>query len=142
MSSHISKHDYMKSNTIKGTRKMTTGLIIVLIIVFVASFGQILLKSGVSEVGGLKVSEIISTRLFKVLFSPKIFFGIMLYAASMVFWIVALSTMDVSQMYPLISLGYIVTALFSMIFLKENVTLMRWAGIFMIVGGAILVLKS
>jgi drug/metabolite transporter (DMT)-like permease len=45
-------------------------------------------------------------------------------------------------MYPLLSLGYVVTAFFAMAFLGEIVTYSRWAGIALVVVGCILIVKS
>jgi multidrug transporter EmrE-like cation transporter len=143
MTRHVTKEEYLKTNIkLKLDKKMMQGLLIVLALVIVAAFAQILLKKGVTELGGFKISEIFSMKLFAVVFNPKIFFGIILYAISMIFWIVALSTMDVSVVYPLVSMGYIITAIFAMVFLKEQVSLFRWLGISLIVAGSFLILKS
>lgn len=141
---HRTKEDYLKKNLVskKGLKKMYLGLTIVFICVLFGAAGQIMLKNGITKLGGLELSEIFSLRLFTVLFNPWIFFGIALYAVSMILWLVALSSLDVSFIYPLISIGYIVTAVFAMIFLKEQVGILRWMGIFLIVGGSFLILRS
>jgi drug/metabolite transporter (DMT)-like permease len=57
-------------------------------------------------------------------------------------WLGALSTLDVSFMYPLLSLAYVVTAVFAIIYLGEIVTLSRWAGISLVVIGCVLIARS
>jgi drug/metabolite transporter (DMT)-like permease len=53
-----------------------------------------------------------------------------------------MSTLDVSFMYPLLSLAYVVTAVFAIIYLGEIVTFSRWAGIALVVIGCVLILRS
>ena len=142
MSRHVTKEEYLNKNNAVERKKMVSGLIIVLIVVLISSVGQIMLKQGVSNVGGLKLSEIFSLKLFSVLFYPLIFFGILFYAGAMILWLVGLSTMDVSFMYPLISMGYIITTFFAVVFLNEQVTLVRWLGVILIVLGAFLILRT
>jgi multidrug transporter EmrE-like cation transporter len=57
-------------------------------------------------------------------------------------WVVALSRVDVSLAYPILSIGYVVNALVAMFFLGETVGLMRWAGITVILLGVGLVAQS
>jgi drug/metabolite transporter (DMT)-like permease len=64
------------------------------------------------------------------------------YALSLVVWIVGLSRVPVSQAYPILSVGYIVTALLAWITLGESVSAARWAGIGLIVAGVVLVSRS
>jgi drug/metabolite transporter (DMT)-like permease len=100
------------------------------------------MKKGLTNVGGLKISDLITPRIFSVFFNPWILIGLFLYGVSMVFWLVALSSFDVSFMYPLVSFAYVLTTFLAIIFLKEHVTLFRWAGVLLIVGGSFLMLRS
>ncbi len=117
-------------------------LAIVFTCIILGSIGQILLKKGLNAVGGIEASELISTKLFTVLFNPLVFLGLVFYGVSMILWLVALSKHDVSAIYPLVSFGYVLTAIFAMIFLKEVVTINKWMGIFLVVMGAFLILKK
>jgi uncharacterized membrane protein len=53
-----------------------------------------------------------------------------------------LSQRDVSLIWPLTALGFLITALAARLILKEEVSAVRWAGIFLIVIGASLVSYS
>jgi drug/metabolite transporter (DMT)-like permease len=53
-----------------------------------------------------------------------------------------MSSLEVSYMYPLLSLGYVVTAALAFIFIGENITLLRWAGIVLILSGCFLITRS
>jgi drug/metabolite transporter (DMT)-like permease len=61
---------------------------------------------------------------------------------SAVFWLVVLSRLELSLVYPMVSVAYILVALFSWFFFKENVNLVRWLGILVIVMGVFLISRS
>jgi drug/metabolite transporter (DMT)-like permease len=66
-------------------------------------------------------------------FFEAIFFGFLLYL---------LSQKDVSIVWPLTALGFVITSLAAKIFLKEEISSVRWTGICLIVLGASLVTCS
>jgi drug/metabolite transporter (DMT)-like permease len=118
--------------------------ILVSICIMCGAVGQILMKTGVSHID--KIGS--WTELFRLGTISGIFTngyvlgGLILYAASSFLWLGALSTLNVSRMYPLLSLAYVVTAVLGFIFLKENISLMRWAGIALVIAGCFLILRS
>jgi len=61
---------------------------------------------------------------------------------SVVFWILALSRVDVSIAYPMLSIGYIVTAMAGWLLFAESLSVTRVAGIFIIIAGVWLVARS
>ena len=61
---------------------------------------------------------------------------------SVVFWILALSRVDVSIAYPMLSIGYIVSALAGWLLFSEAVSASRVAGIGVIIIGVWLVARS
>ena len=66
-------------------------------------------------------------------------FGVALYAVSAVFWISALSRVELSYAYPLLAVGYIVVAFVSWRLWGENLTLQRVMGTLVIAFGVYLV---
>jgi len=64
------------------------------------------------------------------------------YGMSVVVWIVGLSRLPVSQAYPVLSVGYIITALLAWITLHESIGLARWVGIGLIIAGVLIVSRS
>ena len=68
--------------------------------------------------------------------------GLMFYGFALIFWLGAMSTLEISFMYPMLSLGYVIVAAMAFIFLGENISLARWAGIALIVVGSILIARS
>jgi multidrug transporter EmrE-like cation transporter len=117
-------------------------LLIVMICILLGAFGQISLKYGMKTIGSIAFSDMFFSKFFKILFQPFVFIGILLYAISMLLWLIAISKLELSFAYPLLSIGYIVVAFLSFIFFKENITLIRWTGIVLIVIGCFLLLKS
>ncbi len=119
-------------------------LSLVAICIVFGSVGQILMKTGMSQIGQIgglaKLFNI--TTILHIFTNWYVIGGLILYAVSAFLWLGALSTLNVSYMYPLLSLAYVVTAILSFIFLKENITLIRGCGILFIVLGCFLVLRS
>jgi multidrug transporter EmrE-like cation transporter len=64
------------------------------------------------------------------------------YALSLGVWVVGLSRVPVSQAYPVLSVGYILTALLAWVTLGEVVSAQRWLGIAVIIVGVWLVTRS
>jgi len=119
-------------------------LTLVLICVFGVAMGQIAMKSGMSQVGEIgSAGQLFNlTTLFHIFTNPRVLAGIFCYAISAILWLGALSTLNVSLIYPLMSLAYVITAVVAFIFLKENITLLHWLGIFLVVGGCFLIARS
>jgi multidrug transporter EmrE-like cation transporter len=124
--------------------KAMFALTLVLICVFAGAAGQILWKEGMSDLGRINgIGDLLQVKTVWDIFTNKyIILGIILYAMSVFLWLGAMSTLDVSFMYPLLSLGYIVTAILALVFIGENITLLRWAGIVVIIAGCFMITKS
>ena len=106
---------------------------------------QLLLKAGASSSGEIVLSA--GTRaLWRTALGlaqhPGILGGLACYAVSVVVWIVALSRVDVSIAYPMLSIGYVVNAALAWWLFGEVVNAQRWLGIGVIVIGVLLVANS
>jgi drug/metabolite transporter (DMT)-like permease len=71
--------------------------------------------------------------------NPSVLLGVALEAVFFGALLYLLSQRDVSLIWPLTALGFLITALAAKFILKEEVATMRWAGIALIVIGAALV---
>lgn len=104
---------------------------------------QLLLKAGTNAVG---VFEFSSNNVLpigmKLATEPHIVGGIGCYVISVVVWILALSRIEVSIAYPLLSIGYVVNALAAWYLFGEAVTPLRITGIGVIILGVYLVARS
>jgi drug/metabolite transporter (DMT)-like permease len=112
-------------------------LILLVALVFEA-IGVVFLSGGLNQIGEPKTinaAEIMSLikrgatnkNILTGVFFEAIFFGFLLYL---------LSQNDVSIVWPLTALGFVITSLAAKIFLKEEISSIRWAGICLIVLGA------
>ena len=57
-------------------------------------------------------------------------------------WLVALSQIQVSYAFPLLSIGYLIVAVLSQVLLKERVPALRWIAIGVITVGVALIYRS
>ena len=104
---------------------------------------QLLLKAGTNSVGVFAFSRdnILPIGL-KFATETHIIAGLGCYVISVVVWIMALSRVEVSIAYPMLSVGYVVNALAAWYLFGEAVTPMRLAGIGVIVIGVYMVARS
>mgnify|MGYP000981836051 CR=1 FL=1 len=104
---------------------------------------QLLLKAGTNAVGHFEfhVDNVLPVGM-KLAFEPHILGGLACYGISVVVWIMALSRVPVSVAYPMLSIGYVVNALAAWWLFGESLTIMRIAGIGIIIVGVYLVTKS
>ena len=61
--------------------------------------------------------------------------GVALYLLSTCFFIVAIRNGELTVLYPLVSLGYVWTMLWSKVFFKEPLTRQKFLGLFLILVG-------
>lgn len=106
---------------------------------------QLMLKAGASSVGAISMSDGASALWrtgLQLSLHPGILGGLACYVVSVVVWIVALSRVEVSVAYPMLSIGYVVNALLAWWLFGEAVNPQRWLGIAVIIFGVVLVARS
>jgi multidrug transporter EmrE-like cation transporter len=104
---------------------------------------QLLLKAGTNSVGLFEFSrDNIVPVGWKLATEPHIVGGLACYVVSVMVWVIALSRVEVSVAYPLLSVGYVVNAIAAWYLFGEAVTPMRLAGIGVIIIGVCLVTRS
>jgi multidrug transporter EmrE-like cation transporter len=104
---------------------------------------QLLLKAGTNAIGAFEFSAgNVAPVGWKVATQPFILTGIGCYVVSVVVWILALSRVEVSIAYPMLSIGYVVNAIAAWYLFGEAVTAARLAGIGVIVIGVFIVARS
>lgn len=97
---------------------------------FIGSIGQLEFKRGA---GNLQFD------IKLLLTNYHLIIGVAVYAVSTVLYVYALNKGQLSILYPIIATSYIWTLLFSRIFLKEEISLTGWAGVFFILFGVTLI---
>lgn len=93
--------------------------------------GQTLWKIGLTGVE-VKLSFI---SILKLIFSPYIFSGLAIYGVATIIWFYILSKAELSLVYPLQSLSYVLAAMVGLFFFKEHIPTTRWVGLMLIVAG-------
>ena len=118
--------------------------ILVTICVIGASLGQIAMKQGMNQVGEIGgIRQLFNFRtLLEIITNKYVLSGLICYGVIAILWLGAMSTLNVSFMYPLLSLAYAITAVIAVIFLKETVTIWQWAGILLVIGGCFLIIRT
>lgn len=128
----------------RGGARMTWGTFsLILTGVLLNAAAQFCLKAGVNRVGIITfhMQTLVRDGL-ALAFSPFILAGLSCYVISVVVWLLALSRVPVSVAYPMLSIGYIVTAVAAWLFLGESLDAMRIIGIGIIILGVFLVART
>ncbi|HEV7985895.1 MAG TPA: SMR family transporter [Steroidobacteraceae bacterium] len=118
-------------------------LALILTGVLLNAVAQLLLKAGSRAIVGIDFNLGNAWTLFeRVAVNPPIIGGLACYAISVVVWILALSRVDVSVAYPMLSVGYVVNAVAAWMLFGENLSAARIAGIGVIIVGVWLVARN
>lgn len=105
---------------------------------------NILLKKGVISFGGVSGEKAkVFLELSKAAFNPFILIGLVLYGLSFMIWLRVLSFNDLSKSYPIFATCvFLLTTIGSIRFLNEQITLLRIAGIAVMLVGIFIVSRS
>ncbi|MTV48656.1 EamA family transporter [Heliobacillus mobilis] len=121
-----------------------SGFYTILISIFLGACGQVLLKLGANrlaiEPGPLW--DTLVQGLLQMAKNPLIIGGLFLFGCSSILWIMAVSKVQLSLAYPMVSLSYIIVLFASWALLGEPVTLMRIGGVLVICFGVFLIAQS
>jgi drug/metabolite transporter (DMT)-like permease len=104
--------------------------------------GQLLVKKGINLMPGLDFSKGVIGVYARILFSPYVLAGTLMYCFSVVFWLYSLTKVELSYAAPFLALTYIFIVLASWLFLGESVSAMRWIGVVVVSVGVLIVSLS
>ena len=126
------------SNTASKVRAGVTKTRVVTAVVIISNvLGDSILRAGLQQVGSLVAKPPLAYIL--ALFNPLVAVGVSMLILWMLSHMALVSWADLSYVLPVTSLGYALVALSGKVFLHEHVSLARWAGVFLIIGGVVLV---
>ena len=115
----------------------------IMISVLGGALGQILLKKGMGAMGPLTLSlGKLGEVLWRIGTNPYVIAGLAIYVTGTVFWLVALSRVDLSYAYPFASLSYVVMLAAAWLLFKEDLSPMRLAGTGVVFLGVLLISRS
>jgi multidrug transporter EmrE-like cation transporter len=104
---------------------------------------QLLLKAGVKPLGAIGgAPQTVLVALASAFTRGPVLAGLACYVISVAVWLVALSRVDVSMAYPMLSLGYVVNAVAAWWLFGEAVGAARFGGIALILLGVLIVARS
>lgn len=98
--------------------------------------GQLLMKWGLVEPKPLWTE---GPAFARTVSSWPVLAGLISYAGSSLFWLLALKQMPISVAYPMVSLGYVGVALAGYFLFSEPISAARWLGIGVILLGVAIV---
>jgi multidrug transporter EmrE-like cation transporter len=109
--------------------------------VALSSGSQVLLKSGMTAEnvqGAVKTGDI-GDVIVAIATSPPVIAGFFCFGLSLVLWLFILSRLPLSSAYPFVALGILVTVAAGSLLFSEPINLAKGIGVFLIIGGVILV---
>jgi len=109
-------------------------LAVLIFCIFFGVAGQLMLKHGMTGFDSFGLRT-----LPRVVRNPWIVGGFAFYGLGTIVWLFLLTKLELSFMYPMISLGYVMVLFFSRIAFGEQIPLVRWAGVVLICGGVCMV---
>jgi len=125
----------------KGGRPMLIALI--LLSVALAAVAQLTLKYGMNQVrDATGVVQLQGSSLRAIVTTPAVWGGLFLFGVSALVWLAVLSRASLSFAYPFAALTYVLILLFDKLFLNQQVTPLRWAGVACIMTGIVLVAQT
>jgi multidrug transporter EmrE-like cation transporter len=105
-----------------------SSMLLVLLASFIGSFGAVFLKSGASRLHRQLKTLILNWRLAA---------GVMFYGVSSFFFVLGVRRGELTVLYPMVSLGYIWTLIWSRLFFGESLTRRKVLGICLVLTGIV-----
>lgn len=102
---------------------------LVLVASFIGSFGAVFLKSGASK---------LQLTVAGILHNWRLAAGVALFLLSSAFFVMGIREGELTVLYPMVSLGYVWTLLWSRIFFGEPMTRNKFAGLGLILLGVLM----
>ena len=123
---------------------MTKLIIIMLIALSLEAIGVVLLSKGLKEIGEVKrvsVSEV-ARLIGRGATNRFILIGMVFETLFFAGMVTLMAQADISFVWPLSALGLVLTTFAAKVFLHEQVSSTRWAGVFLMMAGAALITYS
>lgn len=115
-------------------------LSLILLTALLNTSAQLLLKAGMTRIGEFSfISQNVLPIALKVISSPFIVLGLIIYVTSVSLWLLVLSRVPVGIAYPMTSLAYIFNVLGAYIIFSEHINLIQIIGILVIILGVYLI---
>jgi multidrug transporter EmrE-like cation transporter len=112
--------------------------------ILLTAVGNLLLKAGMNHMGSVGETHLgIGAYILQTVLKPQILVGLMCYVVAMVMWLVLLSMVEISAVYPIfVSAAFVIVMAASVVWLGEHVTVVRILGTFVVALGIFIVSKG
>jgi drug/metabolite transporter (DMT)-like permease len=123
---------------------MVKSLALIFVNIIIGSVGQLMFKSGMTQIGRIGIAEISRPWATLGMFftNPYILLALPLYAVALIIWLIVLSRLQLSFAYPCLSMAYVVNALLAQAILGEHISVLRWVAIGLICIGVMVMTRT
>ena len=114
------------------------GILYVLFTVIFTVYGQLVIKWQVVKAGAMPAT--IGSKLIYILhllLSPWVISGFAAAFIAALFWIAAMTKLELSYAYPFMSLSFVLVFFLSLLFFHETFTVIKLLGLLLIISGVI-----
>jgi multidrug transporter EmrE-like cation transporter len=113
-----------------------------LLCAFMITTGQVLWKIAIDRNGGLVNSKLsIIDNISRLLFSPYMISGIVVYCIATIFWMYLLGRYEYSYIYPMLAMSYIISFIYAFYIFNEMITVSKVVAVALIIMGIIVLNK-
>ena len=106
-----------------------------------AACGHLLIKQGLNSAAHSAVATL-ADKISLYLFHSALPFGLAIYGIGTLLWIRAVASRNISFLYPLTALNYVIVTVGARIFFNERLSVGRWTGIAIVVLGVAMLHRS
>ncbi len=117
-------------------------LSLILVAVTMSAIAQILFKLGLTGTVPAAAQHGRALGLLSPLLSPGVLLGLALYGAGTLVWLAALGRVEVSQAYPFVGLGFVLTTILGYFLFGDHITFQRLAGILLVIAGIVVIART
>jgi drug/metabolite transporter (DMT)-like permease len=103
--------------------------------VLLAGCGHLMIKAGLNSASSSAAHAMIFERLLIYFRQPLVLLGLCVYGLGTVMWVFAVSKHDISYVFPITGLNYVLVTLGGMFFFAEMIPARRWLGISVVIVG-------
>jgi drug/metabolite transporter (DMT)-like permease len=104
--------------------------------------GHLLIKAGLNAASLHLPTTSFSARILHLVLQPQVIEGLLIYLLGTVCWMRAVAQKEISFLYPLTSINYVMVVATSVLFFHEAVSVRRAAGVAVVVIGMILMNRT
>lgn len=114
----------------------------IFVAVLTGAIAQTMMKFGTDRVGEFGETPVLEY-LFRLLTNPFVLLAIVSYGFGVIFYMLMLSRLDLSYLYPMmVALGLVLATLVSSLVFGEHISLLRIGGIAVVILGVFLLSQS